>query len=556
VSDSGSEGSGFEPLWGHNKYISRMSRRCQGDGHSVPFPKWVAVGVCVLAAALVTGYIGFRDGCCSRGSVEPVVILFDNDVHCAVDGYATIAGLRDAIEEGDTASCLMVSSGDYVQGGAIGMLTKGRDIVALINRSGYDVVTIGNHEFDYGMRRCEELADELAMPVTCVNLTRQGDEAPLFEPYVLVEAGGRTIAFIGVLTPMALVYERAAFYDSTGCRVYDVHEEAICRRVQGAVNKARRKGADYVVVLAHLGEDDGALTGPELIHGTWGIDVVLDGHSHTVLPGQTEINKHGEPVLLTQTGTEFQYIGKLYISKTGEASVTLIKTDSVDYCSAMVTAVLDSVEEVNGDLLNRTLATSKVALRIDDEQGQRKVRMAETNCGDFIADAFRVVAGAQIGVQNGGGIRTTIPAGEVTMRQLLNCAPFSNALMVLSVKGSDIMRLLAWGVEGVTDGCENGFFPQVSGLQYTIYAEQGGRVGDVKVLDAATGRYEPIDTARCYTVAMTDYLKRETGSFLKLDDVVKAYVSDDIAAIITYLDMLGHVIGWEYAKPQGRVVME
>ena len=187
------------------------------------------------------------------GADKSIVILSDNDVHCAIDGYTKLAGLHDAIAASDTAWVATVSCGDYLQGGNAGALSRGQYIVDVMKEVKFDAVTLGNHEFDYGMPRMQELMPEIGVPVVCANLYKYGTSVALFNSYTIKEYGNRRVAFVGVTTPESMVGESYSFYDNNGNQTYDLRTDDVCNLVQAAVDEARGKGADYVIILAHLG---------------------------------------------------------------------------------------------------------------------------------------------------------------------------------------------------------------------------------------------------------------------------------------------------------------
>ena len=206
---------------------------------------------------------------------RPIVVLYENDVHCGIEGYAKIAGLRDAIAASDTAYVAVVSSGDFVQGGPAGTLSKGQYIIDIINSVGYDAMTIGNHEFDYKVPQLFHLTDQLNAPVTCVNFSDIKTGKQFYAPFVIKKFGARKVAFVGVVTPSTLMSEGAAFYDEDGTQLYDLHHNDVYNLVQQATDSARAQGADYVVVLSHLGESTFDVVSGKMIAATTGIDAVL-----------------------------------------------------------------------------------------------------------------------------------------------------------------------------------------------------------------------------------------------------------------------------------------
>ena len=487
---------------------------------------------------------------------KTIVILYENDVHCSIDGYTRLAGLRDAIAASDTAWAATVSCGDYLQGGNAGALSRGQYIVDVINAVGYDAITLGNHEFDYGVDRMQELMRQINAPIVCANLFEYGSSVPRFAPYTIKEYGSRHVAFVGVTTPESMIGESYSFFDNEGNQLYDLRTDDVCDLVQAAVNEARSKGADYVVVLAHLGEEQPALgiTSHQLIAATRGIDVVLDGHSHSVIPCDNVPNLDGTPVPVTQTGTQFANVGKLVISSDGRISTTLIPYDEIPYESTSVSAVIDKVHQNLDQVTARQIARSDFDLLMRDADGNRLIRRAETNLGDILTDAVRYLLEAQIGLFNGGGFRNGISAGIITYGDVANAQPFDDHLSKFEATGAQILSMLERCTSNLPS--EEGQFPQVSGLRYTIH-QQSDTVSDVAVLDEASGNWIPLDPAAHYTIASSDYYARG-GFYDTLKDCKQLFYSTGLVrdALADYLEKtLGGTVPARYAQPQGRITI-
>ncbi len=509
------------------------------------------LGISLLTYVML-GIAGEAYGQCQKQ--RSIVILYENDVHCAVDGYAKLAGLRDAIA--DTADVFLVSNGDYVQGQTVGAISKGQYIVDIMRTLDYDAITLGNHEFDYGMERMFQLLRQVPVPVVCCNLydVRLGRNA--FAPYVMKRLGNKKIAFLGVVTPTSMEDEAYAFKDERDSIIYDLQFEDIPVSVQRAVDEARRAGADYVIVNSHLGERENARHSDShtMVAKTSGIDIVLDGHSHTVIQADTILNKEGKPIMVTQTGTKFANIGKLLITPDGKMSLSLIPIESVKEKNTYVAEVVDSINAMLNAQTSRLMCHSDVDLRITDDQGNEINRVAETNAGDIVTDAFRFVTGSDIAVLNCGSIRNEVKAGDLTYGDLLSLLPYDNYIVVAEVKGSTILSMLNKLMAFLPQ--PDGQFPQVSGMKFIIH-EKEHRVSDVQILNSATQHYEPLNPDRVYTVATTKYCVTDGGLYntlkgCKIKWETKRTYNDIFIEYVTK-NLNGH-IGKEYAEPQGRMV--
>ena len=487
---------------------------------------------------------------------KSIVILYENDAHCGIEGYAKLAGFRDAILKTDTAYAAAVSCGDYLQGGTSGAISQGQYIVDIMRNVGYAAVTIGNHEFDYGTPRMKELLPQINSPIVCANFFDAGATQPFYYPYVIKQYGKKRVAFVGACTPETMNAESYSFYDDAGKLLYDLKPTEFYSIVQKAVDNARAEGADYVVLLSHVGEaaSDMNIDSHQLVAATRGIDVVLDGHSHAVIPHDEVQNLDGKTVGITQTGTQFANIGKLLISPKGVFTTTLIPSADIPYMNAQVTQTTDSIKQLMQQVTNRQIGFSDYALEITNGNGVRLVRSAETNLGDLVADAFRHCMDAEIGLCNGGGIRNSIKAGVITYGDAINVLPFDNHMSKIEATGSEIVTMLDKCIALVPE--EDGSFPQVSGMRFTIHSASH-TVSDVMVQDAATGEYIPIDLNQKYTISTTDYYK--SGGFygiLKDCTVLKATTLLARDAFSDYLEKnLSGKTGTTYTQPQGRITI-
>lgn len=488
---------------------------------------------------------------------KSIVIINDNDVHCNIDGYARMAGLRDAIA--DTAHVAMVTCGDYLQGGTIGAISHGQYIADIMKSMGYTALGLGNHEFDYQVSRMEELLAFIGTPVVCCNLFDM-QQNRVFASYLLKQYGNKKVAFVGVVTPCTIQSEEYAFFDKEGRQHHHLAEKDVYRLVQEATNEARSKGADYVVVVSHLGESPNDLNVDSrgLIKATNGIDVVLDGHTHSTIPCEYIQNKDGKTVLTLQTGTQFANVGKVVFMPDGKKYASLVSLKDFDRENAVVRHVTDSVKTLANALVNRQICTSDYDLRILDEEGRQAVRLRETNAGDIIADAYRIVTGADFAISNGGGIRNEVKAGNLSYGNLVAMLPYDNYVCIVKITGQQLIDLLAKNTSSLP--IEDGDFPQVSGMKFTVNTSSTtDRITDLTILDKATGKYVPVDVNREYNLATIDYCITGGGlrGMLKKNTILKQDIIIYSECLIEYITkhLNGH-IGKEYAEPQGRITIK
>lgn len=488
---------------------------------------------------------------------KSIVVLYDNDVHCGIDGYAKMAGLRDAINKSDTAYATVISSGDYLQGGTSGAISRGQYVVDIMRNMNYAAITIGNHEFDYGVPHMKKLLSEVNAPVVVANFFDAGADKAYYPAYVMKTIGGKRVAFVGAVTPETMILEKFAFYNEQDEMIYDLKPETFYALVQQAVDEARKAGADYVVMLSHVGEQTQSMgfDSHKLIAATRGIDVVLDGHSHSVIPHDEVANLDGKIIGITQTGTQFANIGKLLITKDGRFSTTLIPSSEVPYENEQVKATTDSIKTLMNAVINREICSIDYDLEVMDEaSGKFIVRCRETNAGDLVADAFRWVLDAEISLVNGGGIRNNVFAGRKTYGDIVNLVPYDNKMMKMEATGAAIMDVLRLNTAITPE--PDGNFPQCSGIRYTIHTGSH-EISDVQIWDKEKGEYVDIDLQKTYTVAINDYC-RHSGfcGALKNSKVlqnINIFMRDAVTDFIE--KELGGNLGDTYAKPQGRITI-
>ena len=517
-----------------------------------------------------------------------IVILYTNDTHCGVTdgmGFDGVARVKTALEAAGK-NVILVDNGDAVQGDVIGTLSKGEAIIDLMNAMGYDVATIGNHEFDYGMEQFNKNVGLAKFKYVACNFIGP-DGNPVLDAYTIIECAGKKIAFVGVATPQTFKSSTPTYFmDENGNFIYSFCEgnngQDLYDAVQNAVDAARAEGADYVIALTHLGIEADAQpwTSSDVIVHTNGIDAVLDGHSHSVIESETVKNKDGNKIPLTSTGTKFQNVGWLVIGEDGSITTHLI--------SASAIALMDDLDLLNEDggmgdviaaaiakneeLVNKVVAHTDVELVVNDPvlTDVRIVRSQETNLGDLCADAYRAMGESDVAFVNGGGVRASIPKGDITFGQIIKVHPFGNALCVVEATGEEIMDALEFSVSKLPG--EFGGFLHVSGMKFVIdmkvespvktdekgmfvSVEGERRVKDLEVLQA-DGTYAPIDPEKIYTVACHNYLLKDMGDGYTMfadNEILRDSVMIDNQVLINYIvDVLNGTVGSEYADPYGQ----
>ena len=513
-----------------------------------------------------------------------IVILHTNDVHCGFEtddetlGAAELAAYKARLES-EGFSVILADAGDFVQGGVIGTLSDGEYPMQIMNALGYDVAVPGNHEFDYGMDNFFKLVDEANFPYLSANFTdlRTG-EKPL-DGYEIVETDGVKIGFVGITTPETPLSTRPIFFqDENGENIYGFCGESgeeFYSEVQTAVDGAVSDGADYIVILGHMGDYvyDGRWSSEAVIENVSGIDVFIDGHSHSVIENKIITDKDGSGVVLASTGTKLRNIGAVTIRPDGITSELIGKADIV-LSEDENSAEYKAYEDMNGllaeigreynELAGTVVAVSEVELTVNDpETGERAVRSAETNMGDLCADAYRAETGADAAVINGGGVRSGIAAGDITYGNIVDVQPFGNSLCAAEVTGQQILDCLEMGARYYPE--ENGGFIQVSGITYEIHSyipssvitDENGFVGvggEYRVKNVCVNG-EPLDLNKKYTLASHNYYLLSCGdgmTMFKDSKIIAREMLLDNQALIEYMtDTLGGTVGGEYSDPHG-----
>ena len=530
-----------------------------------------AAGVTAAAASMAIG--APAASACWFGDKSDVTILYTNDVHTYIDKqspkltYAAIADLKQSYQNAGK-DVLLVDAGDHVQGTAYGSMDEGASIIKLMNAAGYDVATPGNHEFDYGMDRAKAIMKEADFPYLSCNWVDLRTTLRVLPSVKVFVRGGRRIAFVGVTTPETFTKSTPAYFMDKAQRkyIYDIQGGEDGKKLYDAVQKAIDKAkllADVVIGLGHLGVDPSSSpwTSEEVIAHTSGFDAFIDGHSHTVMENKQVQDASGKAVTLTQTGSYFANVGEMTIAADGTITTKLIPThEGMDAgIAAMQTSWVNTVD----DMLGEKIAVGDSDFYVSDPAtGKRRIRSAETNLGDFVADGIYTYFNeveklhCDVAIMNGGGIRAEVPAGDWTFKTCKQVSPFGNVACLMSVTGKQIQDALEFAARFAgEDGKENGGFLQVAGATYEIHTDIPNtvqtdeknvwigsatgtpRVQNVKIYDKASGSYLPLDPGATYALAGMNYTLRNLGDGFAMFDgaeLIKDYVSEDYLVMSTY----------------------
>ncbi|MDO4816416.1 MAG: 5'-nucleotidase C-terminal domain-containing protein [Bacillota bacterium] len=496
------------------------------------------------------------------------VILHTNDIHGAIEGYATIAALK-AEFEAKGANVILADAGDFSQGTTYVSTSKGADAVAMMNAAGYDVATLGNHEFDYGWEQLKTNMSAADFKVLCADVFENGES--IFDGHTIIEKDGVKIGFFGMETPEAQTKTNPALIKG----LTFLAGEEMCACAQAQVDALKAEGADVIICLSHLGLDNESMPNRsvDMLAKVNGIDMIIDGHSHTVITANAE-----QPI--QSTGTAFANIGVIVVDNATKAIVDNYLVPVTDESAkdeavaAAAKAIIDAINEQYGQVF----AKSEVDLNGDKAPGNRNM---ETNLGDLITDSmvWQVMQNKDgltvdddhiVAITNGGGIRAWIHQGDITMNDVHTVLPFGNTIAVVYVTGAELLEALEASTY-CTPGAVGGF-PQVAGIDFTIatYKDYDANAetypastyyGPASInrvtINSINGKdfdpeatYAVITNNFCAAGGDTYYAfaaasaQFDTG--VPLDEALMAYITEE----------LGGVIGQQYAEPQGRITIE
>ena len=527
----------------------------------------VLLAMAMVLSLTVTGLAADTAADAKAEMAGKTVILHTNDVHGAVEGYAYIAQLK-ADYEAKGAEVILVDAGDYSQGTTYVSTTKGADAVTMMNAAGYDVVTLGNHEFDYGYAQLKENMSKAKFKVVCADVFNE-DGTPIFDAnYTCTTKSGVKIGFFGMETPETQTKANPTLIKGLTFATDDAFTKAAADQV------AALKDADIVICLAHLGVDaeSAPYRSTDLYAAVKGIDFIIDGHSHTVMTK----GEKGEPI--QSTGTAFKNIGVIVIddaSKKIESNSLYEIKDDTAKDATVAAAAKTIVDRVNAEY-GVVFAKSEVTL--NGAKAPNGNRDSETNNGDLITDAMiwkvmqnkeglTVDADHVVAITNGGGIRAAIKPGDVTKKDINTVLPFGNTVAVIYVTGAELLEAL----EASTYSLPVGGFPQVAGINFTLHTGKAYDKNDATypgstyygpksinrvVIDSINGKAFKADDT--YAVVTNNFVAgggdtyyafaASTAQFdtgIPLDEAVMEYVSKELKG----------VIGKQYAAPQGRITI-
>ncbi len=491
----------------------------------------------VLVALLILSSFSFAFA--ADAETTKITIIHTNDTHARLKGSATEIGfakIAALIKEAKAANpnTLVLDAGDTLHGMPIVNISLGENAIKVLQAAGYDYMTLGNHDFNYGKERLFELKEMSEIQMLSANIVNEKGEY-VFTPYVIEEIGGVKVGIYGLTTPDAAFLTNPKNIEGLSFKDAIETSKEMVKELEGKT--------DVIVALAHIGMDESSVvTSKKIAEAVEGIDVIIDGHSHTKLEAGEVVNK----TLIAQTGNYDQNLGYIdieiqnneIISKT--ARLLKAETAAATVPDPDLEKIIADIDAANAEVFSQVVAKTDVYL----DGVRNNVRTKETNLGNLAADAARAATGADVAFVNGGGIREDIQIGDITKGKIAAIFPFGNTIEVKKITGEDLLAMLEVSVSDYP--AAKGAFLQVSGLKFTF--DPNLAVGS-KVTKATVGG-EALDKTKEYTVAVNDFMANGGDGY----EVLKKYTK--IGEFGTYEEIIQNYLvtnGTKGSDVEGRV---
>ena len=467
-----------------------------------------AVAVVIVAILLATCFGPWASDDSDDSLEGEVYIVHTNDTHghyADTLGFSKVAALRDDLESRG-ATVFLMDAGDAFQGSAETLLSQGASSVDILNAVGYDVMTPGNHEFDYTLDTYLEYTAELEFPTICANLDWADTGESVFPGYTVLERDGVSLGVFGITTPDTADLISPGLLDDV---VFTDPAEAASEMVA----TLSALDVDWIVALGHIGVDRSSdYTSDGICAEVEGIDVFIDGHSHTTMSDGKVVDGSIDLVesdtLIASTGDVLNAIGLVHLDPEDGPTAELIT--SYGGKSESVTDVVDSVMAEYDAMLSEVVGHTDVTLT-----GERtESRLGEVGLGDFVCDTILEVSGADIAVYNGARIRAEIGAGDITVRDVVTSFPYANYMVTKVLTGEEVVHLLEVGLQNLP--AASGSFLQVGGMDvvYDSSAPPMERLVSVTLPDGSA-----LDMDGEYTVVSNEYVMNGGALFGFLTEI-------------------------------------
>ena len=525
---------------------------------------------------------------------DDIIILHTNDVHCGIDQIIGYDGLMLFKKELETKykHVILVDAGDHIQGGSIGLLSKGKDIIDIMNKINYTVATLGNHEFDYQLEILYNLSSLSNKEYICANFCYRVNKTSIFAPYRIIQVGEKKIGFIGLVTLQTLTktYLHSLVYPENNTLIYDVlngeHGKELYERVQQHIDDLRDvEHVDYVIIISHFGYGGDSLkeyTSTGLLENLERVDVIIDGHTHLIY-NETHKDKKSKDIYISQAGTKLSNVGKITI--TTEGNITSEMFDEIplfegytDYMKVTRNNKTRYVDPEMNEFLKSIINSHEKEFKeyvgktdfdvLGASSKEHVMRSGENNLCDLITDSMKYLGNSDLALLNAGSIRNDLLKGNITYSNIIDVLPFANRLVVLEIQGKDLLDILEFGVRTLPGISSR--FSQVSGIHFKVDdsikspvivndMESFDRIeGERRIYDVFIGN-ESLDENKNYTISVNDYLasggdgysmlskyKKRNDTSVEMSVVLKDYIKN----------VLNESIPERYNNTQGRIIKE
>ena len=514
---------------------------------------------------------------------EDIAIIHINDVHCAINntiGYDGFVLYREELKK-QYKYVITVDAGDFIEGGIVGLLSQGSAIVKIMNKIGFDVAVLGNHEFGYGVEQLFNLNNSLNTTIICSNFLYRKNRTLIFEPYKIMEIGNKKIGFIGIITPLTFSLTKlSTITDENGEILYDFLSEnnyqELYDNTQKYINELKAKGVDYVILLTHIGKGGFQnFKSDFFLSKLEGVDAILDGHTHQIY-NETSKDKNNNDIIISQTGSKLESIGVLLLKKDGtiqseiikevpipkdkEGAKNIIRNNKERWVNEEMYNYMNSIWDEYKDELYAQIGYSNYDIVSQDCCSK------ECNIGNFVSDAIKYAGKGDISLINCGGIRSSIKKGTISRINILEIFPWFNNIVIKELPGSAILDALEYGVSSLP---KKSFlpFPQISGITFDVdtsfnspviidenvmFSGISGkrRVSNVKINGVN------LDVNKIYKAALIDYVANggDGYSMLQKYEVTEETLITDCGSIeLLIKDKYKGEIPKDYTENQGRI---
>ena len=525
---------------------------------------------------------------------DDIIILHTNDVHCGIDQIIGYDGLMLFKKELETKykHVILVDAGDHIQGGSIGLLSKGKDIIDIMNKINYTVATLGNHEFDYQLEILYNLSSLSNKEYICANFCYRVNKTSIFAPYRIIQVGEKKIGFIGLVTLQTLTktYLHSLVYPENNTLIYDVlngeHGKELYERVQQHIDDLRDvEHVDYVIIISHFGYGGDSLkeyTSTGLLENLERVDAIIDGHTHLIY-NETHKDKKSQDIYISQAGTKLSNVGKITI--TTEGNITSEMFDEIplfegytDYMKVTRNNKTRYVDPEMNEFLKSIINSHEKEFKeyvgktdfdvLGASSKEHVMRSGENNLCDLITDSMKYLGNSDLALLNAGSIRNDLLKGNITYSNIIDVLPFANRLVVLEIQGKDLLDILEFGVRTLPGISSR--FSQVSGIHFKVDdsikspvivndMESFDRIeGERRIYDVFIGN-ESLDENKNYTISINDYLASGGDGYSMLSKYKK--INDtSIEMSVVFKDYIKNFLNGSiperYNNTQGRIIKE